>query len=63
MEHSSYFHNLALNGLWLVPKIKSALKVQRFQDTEDIQKKNVTMALKAVPQLTHPMVQAVQDII
>jgi len=50
MEHSSYFHNLALNGLWLVPKIKSALKVQRFQDTEDIQKKNVTMALKAIPQ-------------
>jgi hypothetical protein len=36
---------------WLpvVSKTKSDLKGRRFQDTEDIQK-NVTMALKAVPQ-------------
>jgi hypothetical protein len=33
----------------MFPKIKSALKGRRFQDTEDIQK-NVTMVLKAVPQ-------------
>jgi hypothetical protein len=30
---------LALNDFWLFPKIKSALKGQRFQDTEDTQKK------------------------
>jgi hypothetical protein len=29
---------LALNDLWLFPKIKSALKGQRFQDIEDIKK-------------------------
>jgi hypothetical protein len=31
--------DLALNDFWLFPKIKSALKGQIFQDTEDTQKK------------------------
>jgi hypothetical protein len=49
MEHPSYSPDLAPSDFWLFPKIKSALKGRRFQDTEDI-KKNVTMALKAIPQ-------------
>jgi hypothetical protein len=46
MEHTSYSFDLALNEFWLFPKIKSALQGQRFNDTEDIQKKT----MKAVPQ-------------
>jgi hypothetical protein len=38
------------NNFWMFPKINSALKGRRFQDTEDIQKKNVTTAPKAIPQ-------------
>jgi len=38
------------NDFWLFPKIKSALNGRRFQDIEDIQKKNVTTAPKAIPQ-------------
>jgi hypothetical protein len=38
MEHQPYFPDLALNGFWLFPEIKSALKGRKFQDTEDIQK-------------------------
>jgi hypothetical protein len=43
---------LAPNDFWLFPKIKSALKGRRVQDSEDKKKKkkNVTTALKAVPQ-------------
>jgi hypothetical protein len=37
------------SDFWLFPKLKSALKGQRFQDIEDIQK-NVMMALKAILQ-------------
>jgi hypothetical protein len=37
------------HDLWLFPKIKSAVNLQRVQDIEDIQK-NVTMALKTIPQ-------------
>jgi hypothetical protein len=33
---------LALNDYWLFPKIKSALKGLRFQDTEDIWKEDDT---------------------
>jgi hypothetical protein len=40
---------LAPNDFWLFLKIKSALKGQRFQDTEDI-KKRVKMTLKDIPQ-------------
>jgi len=49
MEHPSYSPDLARNDSWLFSKIKSTLKRRRFQDTEDIQK-NVTTALKAIPQ-------------
>jgi len=36
MDHPFYSPDLALNDFWLFPKIKSALKGLRFQDTEDI---------------------------
>jgi hypothetical protein len=49
MEYPPYSPGLALNDFWLFPAVKSALKEQRFQDIEDIQK-NVMMALKAIPQ-------------
>jgi hypothetical protein len=49
MEHPSCSPDLAPNDFWLFPKIKSTLKGQMYQDTEDIQT-NVTMALKAIPQ-------------
>jgi hypothetical protein len=39
MEHTLYSPVLAPSDLWLFQKIKSALKGQIFQDTEDIQKK------------------------
>jgi hypothetical protein len=48
MEHPSCSPDLVLNDFWLLPKIKSALKVPRFQDIEDVEE--VTTALKAVPQ-------------
>jgi hypothetical protein len=38
MEHPSYASDLAPNGLWLFPEIKSALKGWKFQGIEDIQK-------------------------
>jgi hypothetical protein len=44
MEYPPSSPDLALNDFWLVPKIKSALKGPRFQDTET--KKNVTIALE-----------------
>jgi histone-lysine N-methyltransferase SETMAR len=49
IEHPLYSPDLALSDFWLLPKIKPALKGQRFQDTEDIQT-NVTVTLKAIPQ-------------
>jgi len=49
MENWSYSSDFAPSDFWLFPKIKSALKGRRFQDTEDIQK-NVMTILKAVPQ-------------
>jgi transposase len=48
MEHPPYSPDLAPNDLWLFQKM-SALKRQRFQDTEDIQKSMMT-ELKAIPQ-------------
>jgi histone-lysine N-methyltransferase SETMAR len=39
MEHPPYSPDLAPNDFWLFPKIKSASKLRRFQDTEGIQKK------------------------
>jgi histone-lysine N-methyltransferase SETMAR len=52
MEHPPYSLDLAPNDFWLFPQIKPALKGRRFQDIEYIhkKKKNVTTALKAVPQ-------------
>jgi hypothetical protein len=38
MEHPPRSSDLAPNGFWLFQKIKSALKGQRFQDTEDVEK-------------------------
>jgi transposase len=38
LECPPYSPDLAPNDFWLFPKIKSALKGQRFQDIEDIQK-------------------------
>jgi hypothetical protein len=49
VEHPPCFPDLALNDLWLFPKIKSAIKGQRFQYVEDIQK-YLMMALKVIPQ-------------
>jgi hypothetical protein len=46
------FNTHCIHLIWLerllIPKIKSALKGRRFQDTEA--SKNVTMALEAIPQ-------------
>jgi len=39
MEDLPYSHDLAPNDFWLFPKIKSALKGRRYQDTEDNHKK------------------------
>jgi hypothetical protein len=38
MEHPPYSLDLAPNDFWLFPKIRSALKGQRFWDTKHIQK-------------------------
>jgi hypothetical protein len=38
MEHPPCSPDLAPNNFWTFPKIKSALKGRRFQDTEDIKK-------------------------
>jgi hypothetical protein len=48
MEPAPFSPDIILNDFWLFPKIKSALKGRRLQDAE--KKKNVIMALKAVPQ-------------
>jgi hypothetical protein len=39
IQYLPSYPNNAPNDLWLFSKIKSALKRQRFQDTEDIKKK------------------------
>jgi len=36
MEHPHSFPDLSLNDFWLFPKIKSALKKRRLEDTVDI---------------------------
>jgi hypothetical protein len=35
MEHTPFYPDLAPNNFWVFPKIKSALKRRRFQNTED----------------------------
>jgi hypothetical protein len=47
ISHPPYSH-LAPGDLFLFPTVKTAIKVKRFQDVEDI-KKNVTAELNAVP--------------
>jgi hypothetical protein len=49
MEHPPYYPDFSTNDLWLFQKIKSALKGQIFQDTEEIQS-NVMTALNVIPQ-------------
>jgi hypothetical protein len=39
MEHPLYSPDLVPHDFWPFPKMKSALKGRRFQDTEDIKKK------------------------
>jgi hypothetical protein len=41
MEHPPCSPDLALNDVWLFPKIKSPIKGQGFQDTEDIHKRKI----------------------
>jgi hypothetical protein len=40
MEHTPCSPDLAPNNFWLFPKIKSALKGQRFQDLKTLKKCN-----------------------
>jgi hypothetical protein len=44
MKHPPCSSDLVTNDFWLFPKMKSALKGRRFQDTEK-QNKNMTKAL------------------
>jgi hypothetical protein len=46
MDHSP---DLAPCDFWLLPKLKNALKGQRFADISDIQR-NVTTLLRAIPE-------------
>jgi hypothetical protein len=48
MDHSPYLSDLAPCDFWLFPKLKNALKGQRFADILDI-KHNVTL-LRGIPQ-------------
>jgi hypothetical protein len=48
MEQQYYSPDVARNDFWLLPGIKSAMKEQRFHDTEGI-KKNMMTAMKATP--------------
>jgi histone-lysine N-methyltransferase SETMAR len=50
IEHPPCSPDLSPNDFWLFPKVKSALKGRRFQDIENTPQKNVTTALKAIPQ-------------
>ena len=47
--HRAYSPDLAVNDLFLVPKIKEILKGRHFDDIEDI-RSNTTEGLKAFPQ-------------
>jgi hypothetical protein len=49
MDHPAYSPKLAPCDIWLFPKLKSALKGQRFADIPDIQR-NVTTLLRGVPE-------------
>jgi histone-lysine N-methyltransferase SETMAR len=49
MDHPSYSSDLAPCDFWLFPKLKNALKGQRFADISDIQS-NVTTLLRGSPE-------------
>ena len=48
MDHPPYSPDLAPYDFWLFPKLKNALKRQRFADLSDIQR-NVKMLLRDIP--------------
>jgi hypothetical protein len=48
ISHPPYSPDLAPADFFLYPTVKTALKIKRCQDVEDI-KRNVTAELKAVP--------------
>jgi hypothetical protein len=50
VEQPPYSPDLAVNDFWLFPRIKPALKEQRFQDIEDIKKKKKKRRHKAILQ-------------
>jgi hypothetical protein len=49
MDHSPYSPDLATCDFWLFPKLKTALKGQRFADLSDTQK-NFKTLLRDIPQ-------------
>jgi histone-lysine N-methyltransferase SETMAR len=49
MDHPPHSPDLALCGFWLFPKLKNALKGQRFADLSDIQH-NVKTLLRGIPE-------------
>jgi hypothetical protein len=49
MDHPSYSSNLAPCNFWLFPKLKNALKGQKFADIPDIQH-NMTTLLRGIPE-------------
>jgi transposase len=49
MHHPPYSPDLAPCDYWLFPKLKNALKGQRFSDIPDIQC-NVTTLLRDIPE-------------
>jgi hypothetical protein len=49
MDHPLYSPDLAPCNFWLFPKLKNALKGQRFADIPDIQH-NMTTLLRGIPE-------------
>ena len=49
MDHPPYSPDLAPCDFWLFPKLKNALKEQRFADLSDIQR-NVKTLLRVIPE-------------
>jgi transposase len=48
MDHPPFSPDLAPSDFWLFPKLKNALKRQRFADLSDIQR-NVKTLLRGIP--------------
>jgi histone-lysine N-methyltransferase SETMAR len=49
MDHPPYSPDLAPRDFWLFPKLKNALKGQRFADLSDVQR-NVKTLLRGIPE-------------